>query len=121
MVNAMEPSNYVHVIDTAWRLPPGGEVEVTKREPAIWTLAHRGHSGMRRLDLWAYPDEASALRAGAVLGVACLDTTGTSVGQRLLDEGRYVEVLAWYEEEMGEWALLRVLPTTFVEPDTDAT
>lgn len=25
------------------------------RGPGIWTMAHRGYSGYRRLDLWAYP------------------------------------------------------------------
>jgi hypothetical protein len=34
-------------------------------------VAHRGHSGSRRLDVWAYSDENPALRAAAKLALDC--------------------------------------------------
>jgi hypothetical protein len=38
----------------------GGQVETT-REPAVWTLAHRGYSGSGRLDVWVYATKQEAL------------------------------------------------------------
>jgi hypothetical protein len=39
--------------------------------PAVWTVAHRGYSGNRRLDVWIYRDENTALRAAAELARSC--------------------------------------------------
>jgi hypothetical protein len=41
------------------------------RVPAVWTVAHRGYSGNRRLDVWIYRDENTALRAAAELAMSC--------------------------------------------------
>lgn len=49
---------------------PDGTVETTRAE-AVWTLAHRGYSGGGRLDVWAFPTKAAALRAGAELAMEC--------------------------------------------------
>jgi hypothetical protein len=49
---------------------PDGSVEMT-RDPAVWTLAHRGYSGCGRLDVWVYATKQEALREGAELALAC--------------------------------------------------
>jgi hypothetical protein len=41
------------------------------RVPAVWTVAHRGYRGNRRLDVWIYRDENTALRAAAELAMSC--------------------------------------------------
>ncbi|WP_072950952.1 hypothetical protein [Rhodococcus koreensis] len=52
------------VSSTLYRLD--GTVETT-RDPAVWTLAHRGYSGCGRLDVGVYRTQADALQAGATL------------------------------------------------------
>ena len=39
--------------------------------PAVWTVAHRGYSGNRRLDVWIYREENTAIRAVAELAMSC--------------------------------------------------
>ena len=49
--------------------------------PAVWTVAHRGYSGNRRLDVWIYRDEDTALRAAAELAMSCgVDEDSVAVG-----------------------------------------
>ncbi|QTJ67914.1 hypothetical protein HYG77_21540 [Rhodococcus sp. ZPP] len=85
---------------------PDGTVETT-RDPAVWTLAHRGYSGSGRLDVWAYRTQADALRAGAVLAMeAGMDEDPQCV--KLYAAGRWSEVMARYEELSPEGHLLRV-------------
>ncbi len=83
-----------------------GTVEQT-RDLAIWTLAHRGYSGNGRLDIWAYPTKAAALREGVKLAMSCgLDEDPEAV--RLYEKGRWEKVLERYEQTHPETHLLRV-------------
>jgi hypothetical protein len=75
---------------------PDGTKTVEK-QPAVWTLAHRGYSGGGRLDVWVYPTKAEVLRAGAGLALACgLGELDPEV-VRLHGRGRYQAVLDRYE------------------------
>ena len=77
--------------------------------PAVWTLAHRGYSGAGRLDVWAYPSQQAALRAGAELALACgFDDDRAAI--ELFASGRYRDVLAYYEQHSPADHLLRVCP-----------
>jgi hypothetical protein len=80
---------------------PDGSVETT-REPAVWTLAHRGYSGGGRLDVWAY-----ALYEGARLAMACGMDEDEAARQHF-EAGRYQKVLDRYEATHPETHLLRV-------------
>jgi len=81
----------------------------TEKRPAVWTLAHRGYSGGGRLDVWAYPTKATALRAGAELAMeAGMDEGDEAVA--LFDAGRYAQLLQRYEQTQLADHLLRVQP-----------
>ena len=85
---------------------PDGTVETT-RDPAVWTLAHRGYSGSGRLDIWVYRTQADALHAGAVLAMEC----GMDEDPRCADlftAGHWAAVLQRYEELSPDGHLLRV-------------
>lgn len=83
------------------------------RGPGIWTTAHRGHSGYRRLDLWAYPDETAALKAAARLGMECgLDEDQAAIEAYARQD--YRAVLDRHRETFPEWQILTVELTYFV-------
>jgi hypothetical protein len=87
---------------------PDGTVETTRAE-AVWTLAHRGYSGGGRLDVWAFPTKAAALRAGAELAMECgLDEDAQA--RTLFESGKYEKVLERYEQTSPDYHLLRVQP-----------
>lgn len=84
-----------------------------ERGPGIWTVAHRGYSGYRRLDLWAYPDEHSALKAAARLGMECgLDEDEAAA--KAYEQQDYRAVLDRHRETAPEWQILTVELTHFV-------
>lgn len=88
--------------------PADGTVDTTK-DPAIWTLAHRGYGGSGRLDIWVYPTKTAALLEGAKLAMACgmdEDTEATA----LFAAGKYAQVLERYEHTHPGTHLLRVQP-----------
>lgn len=86
----------------------------TAHGPAVWTLAHRGYSGSRRLDLWAYPDEHSALRAAARLGLECgLDEDLAAV--KAFEAGDYQSVLDRHRDTAPEWQVLAVTLCHFID------
>ncbi|WP_182262808.1 hypothetical protein [Rhodococcus sp. UFZ-B548] len=92
---------------------PDGTVE-TRRDPAVWTLAHRGYSGSGRLDIWVYRTQADALRAGAVLAMECgMDEDRQCT--ELFAAGRWAAVLQRYEERSPDDHLLRV-QAAFLQP-----
>ncbi|MBT2401025.1 hypothetical protein [Streptomyces sp. ISL-100] len=85
---------------------PDGTVETTK-DPAVWTLAHRGYSGSGRLDVWVYPSKKTALHEGAKLAMTC----GMDEDEHAAEPfaaGRYEQVMNRYEETHPETHLLRV-------------
>lgn len=85
-----------------------GTVDTTK-DPAVWTLAHRGYSGSGRLDIWVYATKAAALREGAGLAMASgLDEDAEA--NALFTAGKYAQVLERYEQTHPETHLLRVQP-----------
>lgn len=93
-----------------------GGVEVSKA-PAVWTLAHRGYRGNGKLDVWAYPTKALALREGARLALDCgLDEDPRAV--ELFETGRYQQVLDAYEARHPDTHLLRVQPA-FLQDDLE--
>jgi hypothetical protein len=94
----------------------GQRAHETAHGPAIWTMAHRGYSGSRRVDVWAYPDEASALRAAAQLGLDCgLDEDDAAVKAFARED--YRAVLDRHHETAPDWQILAVTLTPFVGPD----
>lgn len=94
-----------------------GTVERT-HQPAVWTLAHRGYSGGGRLDVWAYPTKASALKAGAELAMDCgLDNDETA--RALMESRKYEAVIRRYEEVEPPTHLLRVQPAFLNWPDEE--
>ncbi|MFE9400030.1 hypothetical protein [Streptomyces flavidovirens] len=85
---------------------PDGTVETTK-DPAVWTLAHRGYSGSGRLDVWVYPSRKTALQEGVKIAMACgMDEDKHAT--ELFAAGRYERVLQRYEDTHPETHLLRV-------------
>jgi hypothetical protein len=90
----------------------------TSKAPAVWTLAHRGYSGAGRLDIWVYPSERAALRAGAELALECgLDEDAQAMTH--YRAGRYKPVLTRYEQLRPTDHVLRV-QAAFLQPDPDA-
>lgn len=74
---------------------------------ALWVVAHRGYSGGRRLDLWAYSDESTALKVAAQLALDCgLDADQQA--DRSFKLRRYREVIDRYNETSPEWHILAV-------------
>ncbi|MFZ3562873.1 hypothetical protein ACOKM5_43860 [Streptomyces sp. BH097] len=94
---------------------PDGTVETT-RDPAVWTLAHRGYSGSGRLDVWVYATKREALREGAKLALAC-GIHEDAQARRDFDAGRYQSVLDRYEDTHPETHLLRVQSAFLQYPD----
>lgn len=91
-------------------------VHETAHGPGIWTMAHRGYSGSRHLDVWAYSDEASALRAAAQLGLDCgLDEDDVAVKAFARED--YRAVLERHRETAPDWQILAVTLMRFVGPD----
>ncbi|MEH6375882.1 hypothetical protein V7793_16320 [Streptomyces sp. KLMMK] len=85
---------------------PDGTVETT-RNPAVWTMAHRGYSGSGRLDVWVYATKQEAVREGAKLAMACgMDEDEQAC--RDFNAGRWQKVLDRYEESHPDTHLLRV-------------
>ncbi|MFF0450864.1 hypothetical protein ACFYT4_31540 [Streptomyces sp. NPDC004609] len=94
---------------------PDGRVETT-RDPAVWTLAHRGYSGSGRLDVWVYATKQEALSEGAKLAMACgMDEDEQAC--RDFEAGRYQKVLDRYEETHPDTHLLRVQTAFLQYPD----
>lgn len=115
----MDFDRYVHETPKTWTLAPAsGQVEVSEIAPAVWTLAHRGHSGDRALDVWIYPNEEEAWEAGATFAMHALNGVEALMARDLMAAGRWPEVVALYEESMPEWALLRVQPSFLSGRDT---
>ncbi|OEJ56740.1 hypothetical protein BGM19_00365 [Streptomyces agglomeratus] len=85
---------------------PDGTVETTK-DPAVWTLAHRGYSGSGRLDVWVYASKKAAVQEGAKLAMACGMDEDEQATQ-LFAAGRYEQVMQRYEDTHPETHLLRV-------------
>ena len=89
---------------------------VVDRMPGVWTLVHRGRSGGGRLDVWAFPDRATAYAAGAELALESgLDEDPAAVA--LVEQGHHAEVLAHYEATQPEGFLLRVQPAFLIGSD----
>lgn len=105
---------YVRRLVSSTTFHPDGAVTTTK-DPAVWTLAHRGYSGDGRLDVWVYPTQAAALHAGADLAMeAGLDEDQHAVA--LFIAGRYADVLQRYEQTHPDTHLLRV-QAAILQPD----
>lgn len=94
----------------------GHRIHETAHGPGVWTMAHRGYSGSRRLDLWVYPDEASALRAAARLGLDCGLDEDTEAVKAFARED-YRTVLDRHRETAPDWQILEVTLTPFVTLD----
>lgn len=103
---------FIQNVDTRWVLRDGKKTAI-EQAPGVWVLAHRGYSGNGRLDLWAYPSEEAALRAGAQLAKSiCGDDPEM---QRLIDTDKYREAMARYEQNEPDRHLLRVEPALLIE------
>ena len=97
---------FVHEVESSKSFHPDGRQTVT-HDPAVWTLAHRGYSGNGRLDVWAYPSQEAALRAGAGLAMdAGLDEDDQAVRHFAADE--FQKVLDRYAETHRETHVLSV-------------
>jgi len=100
------PSDFVKQLTSPTIYHPGGTTE-SRKDPAVWTVAHRGYSGNGRLDGCVFRTKDAALRAGAVLAMESgLDEDPKSVG--LFEAGRFAEILERYEELDPDDHLLRV-------------
>lgn len=109
-------ADFVKQVVSSTLYRPDGTVE-TRRDPAVWTLAHRGYSGSGRLDVWVYRTRADALAAGAVLAMACgMDDDPRCAA--LFAARRWAAVLQRYEELHPQGHLLRV-QAAFLQLDDD--
>lgn len=109
---------YINSVMVAERVsgPANERVHEWARGPGIWTMAHRGYSGSRRLDLWAYRDEAAALKAAATLGMECgLDEDDVAVKAYARQD--YRAVVDRYRETAPDWHVLSVEPVYFIGED----
>lgn len=89
-------TGFIRQVVSATVYRPDGTSE-RKQAPAVWTLAHRGASGSGRLNVWAYPTKASALKAGATLAMECgLDADPAA--RELMESGQHSAVMRRYEE-----------------------
>ena len=88
------------------------------RVPAVWTVAHRGYSGNRRLDVWIYQDANTALRAAAELAMSCgVDEDSVAVGH--FRQGQYPAVISRYLQTSPDWHVLAVQEAPLMlDPDT---
>lgn len=86
--------------------------------PAVWTVAHRGYSGNRRLDVWIYLDNNTALRAAAELAMSCgVDQDSAAAGY--FRQGQYTAVITRYLETSPDWHVLAVQEAPLMlDPDT---
>ena len=75
--------------------------------PGIWTVAHRGYSGDRRLDVWGYLSEAAALRAAAQLALDCGLDELPEAAERF-KKRQYRWLIDMYNERSPEWQILEV-------------
>jgi hypothetical protein len=85
---------------------------------ALWTVVHRGYSGNRRVDVWAYPDLDTALRGAAELALSCgIDEDAQAVDHHR--RGEYAEVIRRYLASSPDWHVLSVQESPLMEdPDT---
>lgn len=85
---------------------------------AIWTVIHRGYSGNRATDAWAYPSRELAVQAAAELALSCgLDEDPEARKHR--DNGNLEGVIARYLETSPDWHILTVAETPLMEdPET---
>jgi hypothetical protein len=98
-------ARFIKQLTSSTTYHPDGTVETTK-DPAVWTLAHRGYSGCGRLDVWAYSSKKAAIYEGAKLAMACgMDEDEQACA--LFTAGRYEKVMERYEETHPETHLLR--------------
>jgi hypothetical protein len=97
---------FIRSVTSSTTYHPGG-TRTTTKEPAVWTLAHRGYSGSGQLDVWAYPTKASAERAGAELAMAC-GMDEDEQARTLFANRRFVAVMSRYEATHPDTHLLRV-------------
>lgn len=75
--------------------------------PGIWTVAHRGYSGYRRLDVWGYTSKTAALRAAAQLALDCgLDESPEAVER--FKKRQYQWLIDRHNERSPEWQILQV-------------
>jgi hypothetical protein len=75
--------------------------------PGIWTVAHRGYSGNRRLDVWRYRGEPAALKAAAQLALDCgLDRFPEAVER--FKKRQYKWLIDRHNEQSHEWQILQV-------------
>ena len=109
-------ADFVKQVISSTLYRPDETVE-TRRDPAVWTLAHRGYSGSGRLDVWVYRTQADALEAGAVLAMEC-GMDEDPLCTQLFAAGRWAEVLERYEELSPDGHLLRV-QAAFLQPGED--
>ena len=88
------------------------------RVPAVWTVAHRGYSGNRRLDVWIYCDENTALRAAAELAMSCgVDEEPVAVGH--FRQRHCPAVISRYLQTSPDWHVLAVQEAPLMlGPDT---
>ena len=88
------------------------------RVPAVWTVAHRGYSGNRRLNVWIYRDENTALRAAAELAMSCgVDEDPVAVAH--FRQGHYPAVISRYLQTSPDWHVLAVQEAPLMlDPDT---
>lgn len=92
----------------------GAWIRKTTYGPGIWTVAHRGHSGSRRLDVWAYSDETTALRAAAKLALDCgLDEDHEAV--KRYQQRDYRWIIDRHNEKSAQWQVLQVQVVNFID------
>jgi hypothetical protein len=99
--------------------PSDGEwIRESAYGPGVSTVAHRGYSGNRRLDVWAYADEATALRAAAKLAMECgLDQDPDAA--RHFKRHHYQAVIDRYNQTSPEWHVLQVQVANFIDESGD--
>lgn len=87
---------------------------------AFWTVVHRGYTGSRRVDAWAYADQETALRGASELALSCgLDEDAQAVEHHR--RGRYAEVIRRYLETSPDWHVLSVQEAPLMkDPDNFA-
>lgn len=86
--------------------------------PGIWTVAHRGYSGGRRLDVWGYRSKTAALRAAAQLALDCeLDESAEAVDR--FAKGQYQWLIDTYNEQGPDWRILAVQVVNLISASGD--
>ena len=108
-------NSFIRQVTSSTTYHPDGTKTVI-RDPAVWTLAHKGYSGRGRLDVWVYPTKKAALLAGAELAMECgLDDDPTA--RDLFAAGKYQQVLEHYESSEPSRHLLRVQAAFLIDDD----